>query len=76
MNWFDESALTLAVFTPIVGMAIVLLIPKAHEQAMKVVALLTSLVTLGVGVGDPLALRLRPLHVESAGSRSTPRGST
>ncbi len=51
MNWFDESALTLAVFTPIVGMAIVLLIPKAHEQAMKVVALLTSLVTLGVGVG-------------------------
>ena len=49
MNWFDDWALTLAVFVPLVGMAIVLLIPKAEEELIKVVALLTSLVTLAVG---------------------------
>ena len=39
MNWFDDWALTLAVFVPAVGMAIVLLIPKAEETLIKVVAL-------------------------------------
>ena len=33
MDWFDDWALTLAVFIPLVGMAIVLLIPKAEESA-------------------------------------------
>ena len=33
MDWFDDWALTLAVFVPVVGMAIVLLIPKAEENA-------------------------------------------
>ena len=51
MSWFDDWALTLAVFIPLVGMAIVMLMPRAEEQAVKVVALLTSLVTLAVGVG-------------------------
>ena len=51
MNWFDDWALTLAVFVPLVGMAIVLLIPKAEEELIKVVALLTSLVTGAVGIG-------------------------
>ena len=51
MNWFDDWALTLAVFLPVVGMVIVLLIPKAEETLIKVVALLTTLVTLGVGIG-------------------------
>ena len=51
MNWFDDWALTLAVFVPLVGMAIVLLIPKAEEELIKVVALLTSLITLAVGIG-------------------------
>ena len=32
MDWFDDWALTLAVFIPLVGMAIVLLIPKAEES--------------------------------------------
>jgi len=51
MNWFDDWALTLAVFVPLVGMAIVLLIPKAEEELIKAVALVTSLVTLAVGIG-------------------------
>ena len=47
MDWFDDWALTLAVFIPAVGMAIVLLIPKAEENLIKVVTLLTTLVTRG-----------------------------
>jgi NADH-quinone oxidoreductase subunit M len=50
MNWFDDWALTLAVFLPAVGMAIVLLIPRTEETLIKVVTLVTSLATLGVGV--------------------------
>jgi NADH-quinone oxidoreductase subunit M len=50
MDWFDDWALTLAVFIPAVGMAIVLLIPRAEEQLIKIVTLLTTLVTLGVGI--------------------------
>jgi NADH-quinone oxidoreductase subunit M len=51
MNWFQEWALTLAIFVPAVGLAVILLLPKAEETAIKTVALLTTLVTLGVGVG-------------------------
>ena len=51
MDWFDNWALTLAVFIPIVGMVIVLLIPKAEENLIKSVALLTTLVTAAVGIG-------------------------
>jgi NADH-quinone oxidoreductase subunit M len=51
MNWFDDWALTLAVFIPLVGMGLMLVIPRAQEQAVKMTALLTSLATLGVGVG-------------------------
>ena len=51
MDWFDNWALTLAVFIPIVGMVIVLLIPKAEETLIKAVALLTTLVTAAVGIG-------------------------
>ena len=36
---------------PAVGLALVMLVPKAEETTAKVVALLTSLVTLGVGIG-------------------------
>ncbi len=50
MNWFQEWALTLAIFLPAVGLAIILLLPKAEETAAKVVALVTTLATLGVGV--------------------------
>ena len=51
MDWFHEWALTLAVFLPAVGLAIILVLPRAEETAAKVVALLTTLVTLGVGIG-------------------------
>ena len=51
MSWFDDWALTLAVFLPVVGMVIVLLIPRAEEGAQKLVALLTTLVTFAVGIG-------------------------
>src|SRR3954467_9039834 len=51
MNWFHEWALTLAVFVPLVGLALVMLVPRAEETTAKVVALLASLVTLGVGIG-------------------------
>jgi NADH-quinone oxidoreductase subunit M len=50
MDWFDDWALTLAVFIPAVGMAIVLLIPRAQEQLIKIVTLVTTLVTFGVGI--------------------------
>src|SRR6185312_5336849 len=50
MDWFDDWALTLAVFIPLVGMAVVLLLPKAQEQAVKVTALVASLASLGIGI--------------------------
>jgi NADH-quinone oxidoreductase subunit M len=51
MNWFQEWALTLAIFLPAVGLAVILLLPKAEEAAAKTVALVTTLATLGVGIG-------------------------
>jgi len=51
MDWFDDWALTLAVFLPAVGMAVVLALPRAHETAIKTTALLTALLTGVVGVG-------------------------
>jgi NADH-quinone oxidoreductase subunit M len=50
MDWFDSWALSLAAFIPIVGMAVVLAIPKAKEELIKQVALITTAVTLAVGV--------------------------
>ena len=51
MDWFDNWALTLAVFIPLVGMVIILLIPKAEENLIKLVTLLTTLLTGAVGIG-------------------------
>src|SRR5689334_5274583 len=51
MDWFDNWALTLAVFIPIVGMVIVLLIPKAEDNLIKAVALLATLLTGADGIG-------------------------
>ncbi len=42
---------TAAVFLPLVGVAVMLLIPKSEETLHKVVALATSLVVLAIGVG-------------------------
>ena len=45
-NW----ALSVAVFLPLAGVAVMLFIPRAEEQLHKLVALVTSLATAGVGV--------------------------
>ncbi|MFN0088975.1 MAG: NuoM family protein [Acidimicrobiales bacterium] len=46
----DGWGLTVAVFLPLVGAALLMLIPKAQEEAHKAVALLTTLATAAVGV--------------------------
>jgi NADH-quinone oxidoreductase subunit M len=50
MDWFDEWALTLATFIPLVGMAIILFVPRTEERLIKVVALGATLATAVVGV--------------------------
>src|SRR5215212_3979297 len=45
-NW----ALTAAVFIPIIGVVVMMFIPRAEEELHKLVALVASLATLGVGV--------------------------
>jgi NADH-quinone oxidoreductase subunit M len=50
MEW-SEWALSLAVFVPAVGAVIVMLIPRAQEELIKWVTLLTTLVTFGVVIG-------------------------
>ncbi len=47
---FDAWALTLTTFTPLVGLAVLLLIPRVEEELIKVVTLLTTLVTFGFTV--------------------------
>ena len=43
--------LSVAIFAPLVGAAVMMLIPKAQEQAHKVIALFTSLFVLATAVG-------------------------
>ncbi|MEA2703485.1 MAG: hypothetical protein QOD63_1430, partial [Actinomycetota bacterium] len=42
--------LSAAIFLPVIGLAVLGLIPRAREDALKVVALVTTLATLLVGV--------------------------
>ncbi len=51
MDWFDDWALTLAVFLPAVGLVAVLAVPRAEERLIKVVTLVATLATLAVGAG-------------------------
>ena len=51
MDWFDSWALSLAVFLPLVGTAVILAIPRAKEQLIKLAALVTTALTLLVGLG-------------------------
>ncbi len=56
MDWFENGwGLSLIVFLPVVGAAVVLAIPKAKEEALKWVALLFALATLALAVA--LAVR-------------------
>ena len=49
-EFIDDWALTLAIFLPLAGAAIMALIPKAEEQLHKLVALLTTVAVAVVGV--------------------------
>ena len=49
MHGFDDWALTLAVFLPLAGAVVMMLIPRAEEELHKMVALVTSVATLVVG---------------------------
>ncbi|MGH8971688.1 MAG: complex I subunit 4 family protein [Acidimicrobiia bacterium] len=51
MDWFDSWALTLAVFIPLVGVVVILAIPRANEGAHKAAALAATILTLIVGLG-------------------------
>src|SRR3954468_6082283 len=50
MNGFDHWALTLAIFLPMVGALVMMAIPRESEDTHKAIALVTSVVTLGIGV--------------------------
>ncbi len=49
-DFLNDWGLSLAVFLPLVGAAIMALIPRAEEQLHKMVALVTSLAVAAVGV--------------------------
>ena len=51
MDWFDSWSLSLATFLPIVGIVVLAFVPRAQEQLIKTVALLTTIATAAVGVG-------------------------
>jgi len=51
MGWFDTWGLSLVVFVPVVGAALLLLVPREEEQTVKALALLTTLVTFGFTIG-------------------------
>ena len=51
MNSFDQWALSLAVFIPVVGALVMMFaIPKEDEKSVKIAALVTSLAALAVGI--------------------------
>jgi NADH-quinone oxidoreductase subunit M len=50
MDSFEEWALTLAVFLPLVGAALMMLIPRESEGSLKLTALVTTLATFAVGI--------------------------
>jgi NADH-quinone oxidoreductase subunit M len=51
MDWFENGwGLSLIVFLPVIGAAVVLAMPKAKEAAIKWVALIFALVTLALSV--------------------------
>jgi NADH-quinone oxidoreductase subunit M len=47
---FWSSPITYLVFLPVVGALVMLLVPRANEEAHKALALITSLLTAGVGI--------------------------
>ena len=60
MNWFDSWALTLTILIPAVGAVVIMLIPRAEEEAIKFVALLSTLATFAVTIA--IASRFKYSH--------------
>jgi NADH-quinone oxidoreductase subunit M len=50
MDWFDSWALSLVTFIPAVGAAIVLLVPRREELAIKVTALIATIASFGLSL--------------------------
>jgi NADH-quinone oxidoreductase subunit M len=50
-DFLQDWGLTLAVFIPLAGAVVLMLVPRQDEGTQKLVALVTTLVTLAVGVG-------------------------
>jgi NADH-quinone oxidoreductase subunit M len=50
MDWFDNWALTAAVFLPMAGALVMMLVPRDAEPGLKGIALVTTFATLAVGV--------------------------
>ncbi|MFM9138268.1 MAG: NuoM family protein, partial [Actinomycetota bacterium] len=46
----DNWVLSVGTFLPLVGVALMMLVPKAEEQMVKAIAVITSVATLAVGV--------------------------
>ena len=52
MNMLQENnwLLSVGTFLPMVGVVLMMLLPKAQDQSVKLVALVTSIATLAVGI--------------------------
>ena len=52
MNMLQENnwLLSVCTFLPMVGVVLMMLMPKAQDQSVKLVALVTSIATLAVGI--------------------------
>jgi len=50
MENFEDIALSTAVFLPLVGALLLMVVPRENEGAQKLIALLTTLATMGVGI--------------------------
>ena len=50
MNWFDNWALTIAVFLPLVGAVVTMFWSKGDEIGLKLIALITTVATFGVTI--------------------------
>jgi NADH-quinone oxidoreductase subunit M len=51
VDWFDDWALTLAVFLPLVGVAVLAFIPRESEGLHKLTALVTTVATFAITIG-------------------------
>jgi len=49
-TWLNHWSLALVTFLPLIGAAVMMVIPKGEEQLHKTVALATALLTLAVGI--------------------------